>query len=403
MDPALNDPRNHIPEVSPDDEWGDAEAIRPEGRETGTVLPPKREHATAPPATKQNTKGLRIESNPASRRSEKPEQSLEVKEISGSVVRLNPEEPTAEKMPRQHSFQQRPAASTEQPWHRAETQDWGKPKKHALRWILGASFGVISMIIGAMILLPLINKSNAQRTAIGPTGLEPVEPTAILTDQALEELILKQAEAEQIFRFFACQSIVDDILPVIRNSESVEHLIRSHHQPGSLTKDWLPPEDTTWNVFYVDGLPFGVMEGKLPDYSGFTAYLTLTNDTLLLDWRATTGYGTATFDELSRNQGDSSEIRGWISPTVFYSTTFPEGEYQSYRFVSPDKGTSIWCYVSKSDPAAKSIGKLFQSGTILANTTDPKKVTLQLTRGPSGALLNQWLIEDLHHNDWITP
>jgi len=122
---------------------------------------------------------------------------------------------------------------------------------------------------------------------------------------------------------------------------------------------------------------------------------------LHLDWKATTGYGTATFGELARNQGDAKEIRARIQSSRFYTAIYPEAEYQSYQLVSPDASEAVWGYTRRGEAADSLLGKLFWSGEILDNSVEQKKVTVRLERGPAGSLPNQWQIAEMLHNEWL--
>jgi hypothetical protein len=141
----------------------------------------------------------------------------------------------------------------------------------------------------------------------------------------------------------------------------------------------------------------------LPDGSKFAAYFTNDDNRLLLDWKATSSFSTASFEQLSNNQGDASEIRGQISAADFYSATWPEAEYQCYRLVSPDEKTAIWCYARRGSAAANHSTALFQGGEIVQDAQTSRSITLQLERGPSEAQPNQWLIGKVLQIDAVTP
>jgi hypothetical protein len=122
-----------------------------------------------------------------------------------------------------------------------------------------------------------------------------------------------------------------------------------------------------------------------------------------MDWKATTGYGTATFGELAQGAGDGSEIRGTISPDSFHTAAWPESDYQSYQLLAPSGRTSLWCYAKRTDAVGIELGGYFASGEVLIESPDKKKVTVRLARGPDDSLPNQWLIEEMLHIDWINP
>lgn len=405
MDPSPIDPHNHAPAVTADDVWGDAAGWSPTGRGSATVLPRKKAQVEAPSSAPadRNLKGLRIESKTPPRRPDDSNYQMEVQEIDGNVVRLDPAVPTAPRMPRQVTPQERPVENDVRRAPRGESKEWGLPQQQSIRWILGAGLGIAAVVIVALMLLPLINESNAARPH--------QEQAAYMLDEedkaGLESwnaLVIRQQEAEQVYRAFASAVVVEDILPLVRDSGNVASLIRANHRPALVSKSWVPPGNTLWNVLESDGFLFGFLEGYLPDYSRFDAYVMMSGKQLLLDWKATTAYGTATFDELAIKQGNPAEIRARIIASDFFTSTFPEAEYQCYQLLSPDNRTAIWGYARRGEVADTVLSKLLQTDGILENTpAPPHKVTLRLDRGPAGALPNQWMIQTILHKDWITP
>jgi len=217
-------------------------------------------------------------------------------------------------------------------------------------------------------------------------------------------LVIRQQEAEQVFRAFASATAVEDILPLVRDWRGVESLVRTNRRPARVSKAWVPPSNTLWSVMDNDGCFFGLLEGFLPDYSAFGAYVVMADKQLFLDWKATTAYGTATFDDLERQQGDPAEIRARIIMSGFFTATFPEAEYQSYQLLSPDNSRTIWGYARRGTAADAALATILQLDGIPETTVvPPQKVTVRLDHGPAGALPNQWLIGEILHKDWITP
>ena len=80
MDTNLIDPHNHVPEVTPDDEWGDAEGLHPNFDAAATILPPKRQRTDEAPG--RANEGLRIESTQIRRENSEPAQTLEVQHFT---------------------------------------------------------------------------------------------------------------------------------------------------------------------------------------------------------------------------------------------------------------------------------------------------------------------------------
>jgi len=259
------------------------------------------------------------------------------------------------------------------------------------------------VVIGAIMLLPLINQSNAARPHPGDARLVVEQEEEIKGMGPVNDLLGRQAEAVRIFKTVMGASTVEEILPWVRDAAAVEPLIRTQHRPVAVPKDWLAPSTTTWNVLDLDGHPFGLLDGGLPDFSKFTAYWVIVGKQLRLDWKATTGYGTATFDELARQRGNPAEIRGRILPDRYFTAAFPEAEFQCYQLSAPDDSQAIWCYVGRADPLDVVLREFCQNGEILNIAPAQQKITVSLDRGPAGAQPSQWLITGVLHKEWISP
>lgn len=401
----LSDSNKHVPVLSPDDRWDEAEASTPETRAATTVLPPRRTAADRSPdesaaSAESAQTGLRIEPNLARLEVADSPPRFEVQEIDGTVIRLDPEAPAAAKIARHVAFHEKPepdpdAASP------GEGRDWGLAHRHSLRWLLGAAALVMALVIVAMTLLPKINAKNALRPR------QQKETFTAETDgagsPAMALPLAKQPEAMQIFRAYAQAVHVDELIPLVRDGRALKETLRGNWHPLGISKQWTPPADTGWAASVAAGHPCGILKGRFPDRSKFTAYFTNDGDHLLLDWKATVGFGTASFAQLAKNEGDPGEIRGEISRAEFYSATWPEADYRSYRLVSPDGETVIWCYTRLGSATEETITALFKKTAILKEAHHSRKITVRLERGPAGSLPNQWLVGGLLHIDWIAP
>jgi hypothetical protein len=222
---------------------------------------------------------------------------------------------------------------------------------------------------------------------------------------ALNELILKQPEAEAIFSRFAKAADPGDCLPWIRNPLATEPLIRNHRHRFNVEPGWTPPRGCTWNVFDVNGLPCATLDGDLAGFKRFSACFVLGNQGLLLDWKATTGYGTATFPQLASGSGDPAEIRGWIQPTTHYTAVFSEADFAAFQLLPPEDPDEppIWCYAGRNTAGERELATLFPTGGIVESMKSPEKVTLMLQRGDPSSAPNQWLVVKLLHKQWISP
>ena len=342
--------------------------------------------------------------DPLLRKNEDPSPGLEVEEFNGKVVRLDAVIASPPKIPRQNSFKPMAAVEHDSARH-GESREWGRAPKHSLTWILGSGIGISAVVVFSLMMLPRINQSNAAGPRPGQIGLvvdtdEP-PPDGI---EALNAMVALRPQADALFTRFALASNPAEILKSVRDPGLVAPLLEQASLPLISDADWTLPADTHWGAFENAGRVFGLLDGPLPDFSRFRAYLVLDDGgQLRVDWKATTAYGSADFEQLSGGSGDPSEIRAWISPSGFYTAVFPESDFQSFQLIAPDQEKSVWCYTRRGDPADLELSNPFMEGEILDAASQTIRVTVRLTRGPADSLPNQWLLEELLHHEWITP
>lgn len=396
MNSLTSDSRHDVPEVSAQDAWSEDTDAWPESESGGTILPPRRispHPAATLPGQAAAVEGLRIEAGTPRPGDEEAGGGLELREIDGTVVRLDPEEPAQPKVARQVTFHpQAPGKRRE-----IEVAEWGRAKSHSMKWIYLVGLAAVAMVIFALVAHPRLNRATA-------TSAAPVAEESIPADAGeLEKLINRQPEAERLFSKYISTPAVADILPLVRDRAAVEPLIRNAgHTPFA----GRAPKLTAcgWFVHEIQGAHFAVLGGTLPDFTDFRAYFVLTEGLLQIDWKATTGYGSATFEQLGHGAGNASEIRGTLSPAEYFSPVFPETEYRSYLLEGPEiSAGAVWCYARRGEPAGRALAALFKGGEILASSQQPRRVTLRLKRGPAQALPNQWLVEAMLHEEWIQP
>ncbi|MEO5917775.1 MAG: hypothetical protein ABIS50_26320 [Luteolibacter sp.] len=404
MSSGFSDPNNHVPEVTPDDDWGDSDGHVGEINVAVSVLPPRRSVADrAPTVAASPENGLRIESSVIRNDTFETPRQLKVQEINGSVVRLEQEDSAPPRVERIVTFHEKPARLDGGKNPRGEGREWGRVHGSSPRWLIGTGAGIAALIVLGMYLLPKINATNAARKTPGSQMPLLEEDESPKVSEQLNWLLERQPEAIRIYRSFTQAAHFDEIIPMIRDGAVMKDTLAKSWQPMTVSSQWAPADDSSWIVVELAGHSCGLLEGNLPDHSKFAAYFINDHNRLLLDWKATTAYGTATFKELESGPCDGSEIRGVLSISTFYTANFPEADYQSFSLASPDEETAIWCYASRSSRDIGKIAQELQTGSIITEPKGPKKMTLRLKRGPEGALPNQWLIEEMLHVDWVSP
>ena len=404
MNPIVPDPHHPVPEFSPEDGWEDTARPTTGSPPPANVLPPRRTAADASTSsTESASSGLRIDSHLLRTQPTESAQRLEVQELKSTVVRLDQMAPTPAKVARQVTFHERPVHEKNQSSSSGESSAWGTTRQLSKLWMIGAGGGILAIIILVLALLPVINSRNTKKTSGRSTDAKPLVEEKVESADGLDIMLTKQAEAMQLFRAYLTATRVEDVIPLVRDGKALEETLRSHWRPTGIPSRWAPSSDCTWTLKKIGDHSCGFLIGILPDQSPFFAYFTNDGNRLLLDWKATTAFSTATFPELEKNAGDPTEIRGEIVLAPFYTATWPETEYQSFRLTSPDHQDIIWCYSRRKDPPHLALGEFFRRDLILAQPTDSWKITLRLTRGPEDALPNQWLIGEMLHIDWLTP
>lgn len=408
MKPNLIDPNNHPPAVTAGDGWDDVEGFEDQMVSHLSVLPPKRvQHeqsqlADAVPLQIEQA-GLRIDS-PVVRRAENSEPSeLDVQEISGEVVKLLQPEPSPEKVLSHKVFHERPAADANSDFPNHRNNEWESTKSTPLLWLLGTGVTITILLASALAILPKINRANALRAGASTPALVPEKQEESQSSTDIGQMLNRQEEAKQIFEIYAKAERFAEILPLVLDSARNESLISDHFQPIAARQSWKVSDDALWRTTNIGSKVSGQLRGSLPDFSVFTAYFTVENKQLKLDWKATTAFSTATFEELVKGKGNPLEIRGILAPTNFFTQFWTEGEYQSYRLVSPEGEDAIWCYAKNDSEIAQKIREQFTIDSESQGAPKEIRITLRLEAGPNDVLTNQWLIAELIQIDWNQP
>ncbi len=406
MTSRMDDPKNPAPEISSKDAWKDPLAKHSPECTSGPVVLPL-------PRAKNEFTALRNHSygqpdagfhiTPLSHNADDSSDDLDVQKLEGNVVRLENAVFTQAKNSRQATFTPSPEAIPENSQLYGEEHKWGRASKRSIRWIITGGLGVTVLVVFALMMLPTINEYNAIRPGLSQVGLVIDSAENIGKIENLNEWLARRPEAMQLFRVFATAQTADDTLPLIRDSQQIQELVRKNRQQPAAPRNWSPPPSSTWIAFEVGNRICGVLEGSLPDFSKFRAYMVTSGNDLVLDWKATTGHGSASFDELASGLGDPKEIRALISPSGYYNHIFTEADYQNYQLVSSDENLFIWCYARRGGPAHSELEKLFFEGEILKPEKLAYRVTVRLARGPKDTLPNQWVLEEFLHHEWVNP
>jgi hypothetical protein len=395
------DSNNPSSEVARDDGGKNVQVIR-----AGTILPPRRSvadqgDANSPQGDREI--GLRIESNVMRRVATDAEQRLDVKEINRNTIRLEDAVMVSAKAPRTVVFKERERHVRGEKHTQGESGNWGEYQKPSSRWMLYSGGMVGLLVVLSIAFLPMINAPvNLSR---GKTEVSiKVAPEAVDHELESTNFMMTQAdEAVGIFSSYLRATDVEGVIRLIREDDALRETVRKHWRPAEASKYWKPDRTSEWQVFTLEGVSYGRLVGILPDQSKFSAYFTQQGGRIVMDWKATVAFSTASFEKLEKGSGDTSEIRGNLSAANFYTSAWPESIYRSCRLVSPDARLSIWCYIRRGDAVEKSIYESFPGNLILTDSPTFGPVTVRLDVGPAGALPNQWQMAEILHTNWVTP
>lgn len=391
------------PDASPEDHWGDPSCLVSEGQGPPVSLPPKRVKADKPGAAAAAVDGgggLRIGTRGFSDPAAKVPTRLEMPQSDDEVIRLHPEEPEVGRMMPRHVVFREKSDHVNESQMIEHPPGRGKSGKHPAPWLLAAGGATASLVAAAILALPHVGKSNATRPGEGES---PSVAQSVADDAAMADLRSRKTEAGRVLRNALTAPSAEAMLPSVRNPDLVADLIRADRRMPRLAPDTPPLATGSWTAIGNQSFAYGVLSGTLPDCSKFETYFTVMDGNLVMDWKASTAYGTADFSQLMRKQGNPEEIRGWIEPSGFYTLAFPENHYQAYQLASPDRQQLIWAYARSGSPAHQALKTLIKGGDILEGGSGARKVTVRLKPGPGDSLPNQWEMVELLHKEWIAP
>ncbi len=328
MTTRIDDPNTHAPEDTSNEACVNHLAENPSkhSEHDGTPM------ALPPPRSKNEFSALRDHSldhpdsgfyiAPLSLNTDESSAAIDIQQFEGNVVRLENTVFDPTKIPRQGILTPSPQTIHEDSHLHGEEHRWGRPNERSIRWIISSGLGVAVLMAFVLMMLPAINEPNTTKPGPWQIGLVVDSAEKIGKIENLNEWLARRTEAMELFRIFATSSKSDDIQPLIRDPRKIQELIRKNHQQSSIPHDWSPPPSSTWIAFEVGDRICGVLEGTLPDFSNFRAYMVDFENHMVLDWKATTGHSTASFDELATGHGEPEEIRAFISPSGYYNHIF---------------------------------------------------------------------------------
>ncbi|MDE0836262.1 MAG: hypothetical protein OSA84_07915 [Akkermansiaceae bacterium] len=288
---------------------------------------------------------------------------------------------------------------------RGERGDWGgKAGAGSVKWMILTGIGVLGLVVLAVVLSQTPDRKGNRRDQSFYSQLTPAE-AEVQDDsddlKSLEVLTSSEDEAKSIFATFASAKTADELMAIVYEPERNRELIVGKWKPLGMKSGWMPGDDSIWKVLDRYGTRHAILDGRLSDFTNFSAFFRESADGLKLDWKATISYASADFGDLKKGEGDASEVRTWLSLADFYTFAFPEERYRSFRIMSPERNLNLWGYVAKASELDQKLQKLFLPSPITGESQSEIQVILRLGLREEESLSNQWLIEDLVSLNWL--
>ncbi|RYD35206.1 MAG: hypothetical protein EOP87_07755 [Verrucomicrobiaceae bacterium] len=405
---VFDDPNNHVPKLTAVDDWGGEES---------SILPKRRAADEKPAgyaakADDQDDKGVEIGIKVVERVQDQevrgPVQRLEVLEHTPKLPA--PEGATLPRIVPKQVMEKpviQPGEAAGENWHgrNPDAETWGKQRTVQTRWIVISVLALAVGIIGGVLVLPHLGWKNEGGTRTNFSNLEVME-TPMLEAETVNLSELGEgieSKAKVLVEAYAKATTPDDVLPLVRDRQRVEKMLRERWTPMGVPADWHVPDESKWEILRSGDREYGFLTGMLPDITPFRFYIVQEGDQAYLDWEASSGFSETKFEDLSKRQGEGGAVRGYVSPGDLYTFSLPEADYQCFRITAVNGEISVWGYAKRTDPVAEKMSEPFMPSVIPREILSEYPMTLKLAKGPAESLPNQWIITEMLHMEWLTP
>lgn len=404
MDPTVPSPHDFPSAADPGGEWDDP--LLPSAPAAVSLPAPRWETAAAPlAATRRPAKaeiGLRIGTRMRGSYHSAAAREAVADEPAAAVIKL-------ECPPADQPFQAsqiipapKPDGPATPPGGRARHPAWGGGTAHLPRWLIAGGLGVTSVLAFALVAQERWLRDVPADT---PPELELADKETLLPEiEGFETDGSSEREARELMHAYALANTAAQILPLVRNRQALAARITRDWQPWVANAAWQGAWTASWESASEEGLGFGLLIGRRPDFASFRAYFVREDGALKLDWEATEGRSAAAeFHLLASGLGSGGTVRAYVKPDAYYTRVFPEDRYHCFKLVAPSRQDVIWAYAEVDSPADTRIMTFFESGTFLETSPNEVPMTLKLAPPPQGAEKNQWLLPEMLHNEWVSP
>lgn len=293
----------------------------------------------------------------------------------------------------------------------AETPDWEasagtwRSKKNKNTLALAIWTTIIAMIFGAAFFLFKEKKEidfvepKAAQKEITDTPLllpdeelgESIELPKIMKRSQSEFLSLAKPNAE---KFLAATS-VDQILPLIRDSENIREKIYAYYPDGKIKATAISKFNVSGQVSYKN--TFAAVSILTTDFEVVQLAFFDDKDGLKIDWESWVGWSEMPWEKIIESKPQNPIlIRAKLTTIDYYNFGFADdSKWRAYRLLSPDGAHTLFGYIERNSllderlrPPEKSVSAA---------------VTLKILFPEGKDQRNQVVIHDMISDGWVLP
>jgi hypothetical protein len=284
-------------------------------------------------------------------------------------------------------------------WDKVPEQRIRVGKRSNRRWGRLVAIGIAALtLVGALLFLiqrkrqpnetpaPIVVEKPQEISGSAP---EPIDLPLEMNRNQTELL----AELEPLARKFLTAASVDEMLPLVRNRDTVEKKMRAFYPNGTIAAPGMSAFNTSGNLSYRGKLASVAV--RTDDFSSKQLAYIRTAEGMKIDWESYVGWSEMTWDDLlSKKPTKPTIFRASLRLVDYYNFSFSdEGKWQSYQLRSPDGQHVVYGYVKRDSgidkrlrPAEKNSGNLVT-------------VSLKFPLGETSK--NQVLIEEILADGWV--
>ena len=275
---------------------------------------------------------------------------------------------------------------------------WGRRRRRANLWWTLAG-GLTLLVLG--VLLGRADRKRAPSAEI--VEPERFESDIALSQTAVAELLVVGHESLPLLAGLMAKAQGEPaaVAPVVAGGTYTAALLPDWRLRTGLVPGVKDDGVIGLRAYILDGDAYLLMTGLRNDYSQYVAYFVLDEaGELRLDWKATVGFSEVLPHEIPEMEAAVSKLmRVVASPSSFYTTYYPESDYECFLVSHLDQERYAWAYVQRDSPVHR---RLIGALSVRLTRLTAGRVTIVVRRGAPGSLPNQVLIEDVIGADWIS-